>query len=412
MCPLKPSEFMKIFYRPLLAALILAALTAAPQAPAADAATPVRLLGAEVAVSGTRTLVSLTVDRAADARTLMLSGPDRFVVDVPASVLARPIAARPAGVVRGIRHARQPDGAMRVVFDLSAAARLGARRIEVPADRTTRLVYELIGPAAAPRMMARKPEAEAVPVVFTPQPANEPAPMARMAVPRVEQGRVIVIDAGHGGKDPGARGVAGTREKDVTLASALALRTALQERGYRVVLTRSDDTFLELEDRVAIARREKAALFISLHADSHADGRASGASVYTLSERGETRARTLMGAQDWVVDTGDAPQTARVQNILVDLAQRETTGKSADFAQTLIAGLGAETPLLRNTHRSAGFFVLLAPDVPAALLEMGFLTHAGDEQRLASPAARRRMMAAVADSIDVYFARPRAYAGR
>lgn len=402
---------MKIFYRPLFAALAIAVLAAAPQAPAADAAAPVRLLGAEVAVSGTRTLISLTVDRAADARTLMLSGPDRFVVDVPASVLVGSIAARPAGVVRGIRHARQPDGAMRVVFDLSSAARLGARRIEAPADRTTKLVYELVGPAAVPRMIERKPEAAAVPVVFTPA-----APMARMAPPRVEaraeQGRVVVIDAGHGGKDPGARGVAGTREKDVTLASALALRTALQERGYRVVLTRADDTFLELEDRVAIARREKAALFISLHADSHSDGRAHGASVYTLSERGETRARSMMGAQDWVVDIGEAPRDARVQNILVDLAQRETTGKSADFAQTLIAGLGSETPLLRNTHRSAGFFVLLAPDVPAALLEMGFLTHAGDEQRLASPTQRRRMMAAVADSIDVYFARPHAYAGR
>jgi N-acetylmuramoyl-L-alanine amidase len=244
---------------------------------------------------------------------------------------------------------------------------------------------------------------------MTPQPPPAPAraPLIRAA------DRVIVIDAGHGGKDPGAHGAAGTREKEVVLAAALALRDQLEARGgYRVVLTRSSDVFIPLPERVAIARREQADLFVSLHADSHADARASGASVYTLSDRGGARARSLMEGQDWDVDLGDAPRDARVHNILVDLTQRETTGRSAEFAQNLIAELGQEAPLLRNTHRSAGFFVLLAPDVPAVLLELGFLTHAGDETRLANAGTRRRMMGAVADSIDVYFARSRAYAGR
>lgn len=415
---------MNFFNRTLVAGLCLATAMSVPATPDAAAVAPVRLLGADVAVVGGRTQVSITVDRAVEARSFLLSGPDRFVVDVPASMAAGSLDPRPAGVVRAVRHARRPDGSMRVVFDLSAAAR--AHRVEGPDARASRLVYELVGPVASPAMTPssaqptqtvspRTPAARmAAPVVFT-RPAT-PAPAAsNPAAPTVDRPgqRVIVIDAGHGGHDPGALGRSGLREKDVVLAAAEALRDQLQARGgYRVVLTRDDDTYVDHEDRVAIGRREKADLFISLHADAHSNPTARGASVYTLSASGETRARNMMGRQDWTVDLGDAPKDERVQSILVNLTQRETTSRSAEFAQKLIGELGREAPLLRNTHRSAGFFVLLAPDVPAVLLELGFLTNDRDEARLADAAARRRAMAAVADSIDVYFARSRAYAGR
>lgn len=443
---------MNHFSRFAIASLGLATLLSVPASPSATASAPVRLLGADVAVVRGKTQIALTVDRATETRPFVLSGPDRFVIDVPASMAIGRIDAAPAGVVRAVRHGRRPDGAVRVVFDLASAARLGARRVEGLDATTTRLVYELqaspvtpvasapqgapaspapngtgapaaraarieyITSAAAsvPRVQApavtAAPPARPASVVLTPQPARGPVqpPLIRAA------DRVIVIDAGHGGKDPGAHGAAGTREKEVVLAAALALREQLQARGgYRVVLTRETDVFIPLEQRVAIARRERADLFVSLHADSHADGRASGASVYTLSDQGGARARSLMDGQDWDVDLGDAaPRDARVHNILVDLTQRETTGRSAEFAQKLITELGREAPLLRNTHRSAGFFVLLAPDVPAVLLELGFLTHSGDETRLADAATRGRMMSAVADSIDVYFTRSRAYASR
>jgi N-acetylmuramoyl-L-alanine amidase len=207
--------------------------------------------------------------------------------------------------------------------------------------------------------------------------------------------------------------VGGAREKAVVLAAALRLRDELERRGgYHVVLTRDGDAFLALDERVRIARENKAELFISLHADSNPNPAAKGASVYTLSERGGARARSADEAQNWDMDIGDTPHSPQVQRILVDLARRETTNKSADFAQALIAGLGPAAPLLRNTHRNAGFAVLLAPDVPAVLLEMGFMTNAQDEARLTDPAARARMMAGVADAIDVYFARGRAYASR
>jgi N-acetylmuramoyl-L-alanine amidase len=201
------------------------------------------------------------------------------------------------------------------------------------------------------------------------------------------------------------------REKDVVLDAALKLRDALQQGGrYRVALTRDTDRFVELDDRVRYARDQHADLFISVHADSHANHDAQGASVYTLSENGATRAQTMMAAQNWDIDLGQARRDGVVGDILVDLAQRETTNRSAQFAQTVIPRLGEVAPLLRNTHRNAGFFVLLAPDVPAVLIETGFLSNAADERRLSDPTARERLAEAMAGAVDAYFTTPQAYA--
>jgi N-acetylmuramoyl-L-alanine amidase len=221
----------------------------------------------------------------------------------------------------------------------------------------------------------------------------------------------VVIDPGHGGRDPGAVGVTGVREKDIVLDAALKLREALESRGrYQVALTRGDDRFIELEERVNFARAQNADLFISLHADAHANRETSGASVYTLSERGANRAQTLMAAQNWEIDLGAAPRQGVVGDILVDLAQRETTNRSAEFAEIVISELGTVAPLLRNTHRNAGFFVLLAPDVPAVLIETGFLSNVQDERRLADPRARQNAAEAMAQAVDAYFTPARSYA--
>lgn len=219
--------------------------------------------------------------------------------------------------------------------------------------------------------------------------------------------RTIVVDAGHGGSDPGAVSAAGVREKEVVLDVALQLRDALESRaGYRVALTRDADRYAPLEDRVRFARAQEADIFISIHADSHANSTAQGASVYTISEGGEARAQGMMDAQDWSLDLGDAPRQGLAHDVLVDLYQRETTNRSAHFAQMVIPRLGAVTPLLRNTHRNAGFFVLLTPDVPAVLIETGFLSNAADERRLANPRVRQAMAGAVAEAVDAYFAAP------
>src|SRR5262249_55206454 len=206
-------------------------------------------------------------------------------------------------------------------------------------------------------------------------------------------------------RDPGAIGATGVREKDVVLDAALQLRTALRARGnYRVALTREADDYVELAERVRFARAQNADLFLSIHADSHANSAAQGASVYTISGRGEDRAQDMMDSQNWDLDLGEAPSQGLAHDILIDLYQRETSNRSAQFAQMLIPRLRQVTPLLRNTHRSAGFFVLLTPDVPAVLVETGFLSNVTDERRLSDPRARRVMAGAMAQAVDAYFA--------
>lgn len=216
---------------------------------------------------------------------------------------------------------------------------------------------------------------------------------------------VVVIDAGHGGRDPGALG-AQAREKDLTLAAALALRTRLQRDGrYRVVLTRDRDVYLTLEARLAAARRARADLFISLHADAGPNSTARGATVFTLSDQGVSRAaRRALNNQDWFA-VEDAPPDATVSRVLLDLTQRATVNASAAFARLLIDEVRRHAVVRTHSHRDAGFYVLLAPDVPAVLLELGFMTNPLDEAALADPARMRRLMGGVGDSIDRYFRR-------
>jgi N-acetylmuramoyl-L-alanine amidase len=223
--------------------------------------------------------------------------------------------------------------------------------------------------------------------------------------------KVIVIDPGHGGHDPGALGAQGF-EKDVNLAAALALKERLERSPrYRVVLTREDDTYVPLEDRVRIAQRAGADLFISLHSDSGGDATVRGASVYTLSDKASNRATRFVKRDDWFMKaslTGDRG----VSDILFDLTQRATKNRSAAFANVLVSHIDGKAPLLRRSQRDAGFMVLLAPDVPAVLLEMGFVTNAEDEQFLRDPIQRKRLMNAVGDSIDDYFAEATRLAAR
>jgi N-acetylmuramoyl-L-alanine amidase len=198
----------------------------------------------------------------------------------------------------------------------------------------------------------------------------------------------------------------------VTLAAAKALKARLEQKGrYQVVLTREKDVFVPLEQRVRIARRAGADLFISLHADAGSDPSLRGASVYTLSENGSDRIAKKVMAKDTRFGEVKLPGPDRsVNQILLDLTQRATRNQSATFAQLLLNEVDEDFTLLRGSHRDAGFIVLLAPDVPAVLLEMGFMTNPQDEKVLTDPAARRRMMSAVADSIDGYFSQNAKYA--
>lgn len=232
-----------------------------------------------------------------------------------------------------------------------------------------------------------------------------PSNAGRKAPPRSSKGHVVVIDAGHGGKDPGAMAITGGKEKDVTLKAALALRDLLEADGrYVVKLTRDTDVYVDHEDRVTKARNWNAELFISLHADAAGSSSVSGASVYTISARGEGRIDREASKNNWVIPIEDGtPQ--RLTGILSDLVKRETKTRSAEFAELLLPQLEQAGPVLRNTHRSAGFYVLLAPDVPAVLLELGFLTNADDARRLQSEKGREAAAVAIKQAIDTYFER-------
>ena len=226
------------------------------------------------------------------------------------------------------------------------------------------------------------------------------------SLPPVSFRPVIVIDAGHGGTDPGAAGPDGSKESAATLAAAVALSDILKATGrYEVVLTRSKDVRLAHEERSRIARDAKAELFISLHADAHSDAKVRGGSVYTLSDEGTERsAREALAQGNYsVFDLDLAAADREVGGILYGLAQRRTANESDRFAELLIAKLAGVTPLLNNTHRRGNFKVLLAPDVPAVLLELAFISNRQDETNLLSPAWRKRSMGAAAAAIDAYF---------
>jgi N-acetylmuramoyl-L-alanine amidase len=219
-----------------------------------------------------------------------------------------------------------------------------------------------------------------------------------------------VLDPGHGGIDTGTKGLDGENEKDVVLAFALKLRDKLLSSGkYRVAMTRSDDTFIPLNDRVRFARNRKAALFISIHADSvpRREGQAEGASVYTLSEKASDAEAAYIAEtenkSDALAGVDLAAEPDDVANILVDLAQRETKTFSLQFARSVVGELKTTARLHKHPLKSAGFVVLKAPDVPSVLVELGYMSTRDDLKLLMSPAWRDRTASALAQAVDAFF---------
>lgn len=310
----------------------------------------------------------------------------RVVIGLSDVTAGQGVSGQGAGLVRGYR-VSAGRGAARIELDLSSAAEIERRFLLPPGDGVAHYRY-VVDLKATGAPVARR---------------ADPAP-ARPAARRGER-PLIVIDAGHGGRDPGALG-AHARESQITLAAALTLKAELERTGrYRVRLTRETDVYVGLERRVQIARAADADLFISLHADAGADPAVRGASVYTLSEQGAGRARReFTGRNDWHRELHLPGRDPSVDRILLDMTQRDTQNRSAKFARTLIGEIeGSQHPLLRRSHRDAGLAVLLAPDVPAVLLEMGFITNPEDERALTDERYRRRLMRAVVSGIDIYF---------
>lgn len=216
----------------------------------------------------------------------------------------------------------------------------------------------------------------------------------------------IVIDAGHGGKDPGTTVSPLIDEKDVVLKTALVLRDRLSKNpNFRVRLVRDDDTYVDHEDRVSMARDWGADLFISLHADSVGRSSVRGAAVFTLDQKGQSRIKNTSRANDWHIDLEtDVPVAQPVLGILDRLTIRETLNASQKFTQILIPELKKTGPVHASGHRKSNLFVLLAPDMPAVLVELGFLSNNSDAERLASTTGRRNAAIAIERAITKYFA--------
>ncbi len=391
---------------------------------------------------GRSTRLVLELSERADYRVFLLNEPMRLVLELP------PVTWRltggqtqAAGLVAGYRYGQFDRSTARLVVDLAAPARVRQSGFELSMrQKPHRLVLELepvtmgafvteVQPwmSSGPNLKA-PPPAEAVSATVssaaaaTPPPpppprpniaaaAASPAAGAVRAAPQRPEKRLIVLDPGHGGVDPGAIGATGTYEKDVTLAIAREVRRQLEATGrYRVLMTRDEDIFVQLRERVARARAVNADLFLSIHADSIGSSDTRGASVYTLSETASDAEAAALAARenraDIIAGVDLSVENKEVLSILIDLAQRETMNRSAVFAAALVGELGDDIGLLPNRpHRFAGFAVLKAPDIPSVLLELGYLSNRQDEILLTRPRHRAKIGAAVVRAIDRHFTR-------
>ncbi len=358
-----------------------------------------------------------------DTIFMMTEGKPRLVMDWKATdytVQKKYNRVTGAGLIKSVRFARRGknDADMRIVIDLSAAS---VRHVPFVSGNVLTLIVQDKNPAptkAAP-ISPTAPTNLVAPAVTAPRYFKNRMPYPRLkpthqfsapqttskpAIVKPVRKPVVVIDPGHGGYDPGALGAAGTKEKTITYAASLELKKQLEATGrYTVIITRASDVYVAHEERLRTARAKGADLFISIHADATQSGTARGASVYTLADRAVNRSKRLVNTQNWIMDVDLSQQSDPVGDILVDLAQRKTASQSDEFANILIGSLSKSTKLIGNTHRRAGYFVLLAPDVPAVLLELGFISNSTDEALLNSAKHRKKLMTSVTQAINRYF---------
>ncbi len=241
------------------------------------------------------------------------------------------------------------------------------------------------------------------------RPIGGTAPLRKPPAARRSPAPVVMLDPGHGGRDPGAIGVSGTYEKHIALATAQELRRVLEAGGrYRVELTRRSDVFIPLEERVARAQDKGAALFVSMHADAVGDAGVHGASVYTLADRASDQQTAALARRENSADrfggAGFRGATPEVAEILASLVRQETRRGSTQMARSVVSQLQPDVVMLENPSRHAGFVVLKAADIPSVLIEMGFMSNPRDEAALRRPKHRIRVAQAMKRAVDAYFA--------
>lgn len=391
--------------------LVLSLLALLPVAlPVALADGPI-LTDARIGLRDSETRFVLEFTQSVPYKVFTLSGPDRVVIDLPSVDWKGPRSGQAdgKGLIKGYRHGLFKPGVVRVVIDLAKPAAI-SRHFTLDASNGAgpRLVVDLI--PAQQTVQSEAPVESAGWAAYAEELSRASPVMATPGPPPGSTKRVVVIDPGHGGVDPGAIGTSGVYEKQVVLSFAQSLRTALEATGrYAVVLTRDRDIFIPLRDRYDVAHRVGAGLFLSLHADSHNSSSLRGLSVYTLSNKASDREAEALATKENLSDvlagTDLTGYEADVTSILISLAQQSVMQSSASFAELVVQEMQQSVKLLRNPHRYAGFAVLKSPNVPSVLIELGYLSNRQDEASLKSRERHQIMSRNLVRAIDLYFDR-------
>jgi len=410
---------------------------------------PVAAVAVRIQAEPERTRFVADLTRTVAFKVYVLPDPYRVIVDLPGIEFRLPgdSGATASGLVTGYRYGSLELGRSRIVMDAAEPVLIERSFILHPRDgEPARLIVDLVATDAETFTRLHRAEqlslaetgagagevpTELPPISIGPPPNLAQAPQSSgEAVPRprpkpgsktalgvvsplpeqpAKSRPVVIIDPGHGGIDPGAVSRSGSEEKDVVMAFSKTLKQALEAAGrYDVHLTRSDDVFLSLRDRVEFARRHNADLFIAIHADSLRRGTARGATVYTLADKAsDAEAEALAHKEnrsDIIAGVDLEAESEQITGILIDLAQREAKNHATIFAKQLVGELKPVAKLNSRPLRSAGFRVLMAPDVPSVLFELGYLSNRNDETLLLSPKWRTGVAAAMAAAIERYFA--------
>ena len=361
-----------------------------------------------IGVYKNKTRVVLELSRDVRYKIFTLSAPYRIVLDLPDIKWAVPATTvrLKGGIIAGLRYGQFQPGNARVVLDLISPGIAGGSFIIPPAGNFGPRIVIDIRPTTHSNFIKT---VRVRPKRVRPIQSSPSSPKLK----RKRNGKpLVVIDPGHGGVDPGAISINGILEKRITLRMAHRIKKAITSLGrQRVIFTRTRDTFVSLRQRVAIARRAGADLFLSIHADSITNRRIRGGGIYTLSERASDKESAALAAKenraDLIAGLNLKEHDEEVASILIELTQRETMNYSAQCANFLISELRKLIHMRRKPHRFAGFVVLKAPDVPSVLIELGYLSNRQDERMLANSKSQSTIARAIARAVDEYFASQR-----
>jgi N-acetylmuramoyl-L-alanine amidase len=403
-CPLS-FKGVNVFRRIIMAAF-LGLVVSLQGGAVAHAAGDLAALTYQAAGDELRTRVVINFDQEPDISTMLLGDPHRLAIDMPKTVFGFDKKSTEArGLITDVRYGMIDATRSRLIFTLKGP--FAVERIDVLKNDNSpgyRLVADLVASSDRAFAEALKTQNQTTASTTSTPTGDRLAAAAPGEASQAPKPFTVVVDAGHGGIDSGAESAGGSLEKNVTLMFAQQLRDELQKiSGIRVEMTRNDDTFLRLSERVRIARQYEADLFVSIHADTINRGNIRGATVYTVSDRASDADSRAMADRENRADAvagiafdNEAPEIA---DILMDLTRRETHNFSLSFAKTVVKSLKKDVNMINNPHRFAGFQVLRAPDVPSVLVEIGYLSNQEDEKLMLDPAWRSHVAERLATAV-------------